>query len=147
MELKPLATFDIEVGAPLDLGLLDGAGRRCVPILGGRATGAISGKVLGGGADWQDITPSGALEIAARYVVEVEDGRIQVESTGLRHGPSEVLARLARGEAVPTSEYYFRTSMRFRTTSSTHRRLNSILGVAQGERLSGRVLLSVFEVT
>ena len=146
MELKPLATFEVEVGAPVDIGLVDGAARRCVPILGGRVTGGITGLILAGGADWQSIAPSGALEIAARYVIEVEDGHIEVESTGLRHGPPDVLARLGRGEAVPASDYYFRTSMRFRTASSIHRRLNSILGVARGERRSGRVVLAVFEV-
>jgi hypothetical protein len=147
VELRSLATFDVEVGAPVDLGLVDGAGRRCVPILGGRVTGGITGIILAGGADWQDVAPSGALEIAARYVIEVEDGHIEVESAGLRHGPPEVLARLGRGEPVPASEYYFRTSMRFRTASSVHRRLNSILGLAHGERRSGRVVLTVFEVT
>jgi hypothetical protein len=126
---------------------VDGAARRCIPILGGRVTGGITGLILAGGADWQSIAPSGALEIAARYVIEVEDGRIEVESAGLRHGPPEVLARLGRGEIVPASDYYFRTSMRFRTASPRHRRLNSILGVAQGERRPGWVALRVFEVT
>ncbi len=147
VELKALADFAIEVGAPVDLGLVDGVARRCIPITGGRATGAINGLILAGGADWQSISPSGALEIAARYVIDVGDGLIEIESTGLRHGPEEILAKLARGEAVPASDYYFRTSMRFRTRSPTHARLNAILGVARGERRPGSVLLAVFEVT
>ena len=69
-----------------------------------------------------------------------------MESTGLRHGSSAVLAKLARGEAVPATDYYFRTAMRFRTASPMHLRLNALLGVARGERRSGSVLLTVFEV-
>ena len=33
----------------------------------------------------------------------------------MRHGPAEVMARLARGEAVAREEYFFRTLMRFQT--------------------------------
>ena len=33
----------------------------------------------------------------------------------MRHGPPEVLARLAKGEDVDPSLYYFRTVMRFET--------------------------------
>ena len=146
IDLKPLAEFAVDVGAPMDLGQVDGVARRCIPITGGRATGAISGIILAGGADWQSIAPSGALEIAARYVIDVGDGLIEVESTGLRHGSSAVLAKLARGEAVPATYYYFRTAMRFRTASPMHLRLNALLGVARGERRSGSVLLTVFEV-
>src|SRR5438876_187078 len=37
-------------------------------------------------------------------------------SFGLRHGPPEVLAALARGEAVDPSKYYCRTAPRFPTS-------------------------------
>ena len=38
-----------------------------------------------------------------------------MRSQGLRHGPPEVMARLARGEAIPASDYFFRTLVRFTT--------------------------------
>jgi hypothetical protein len=34
-------------------------------------------------------------------------------SFGLRHGPPEVIAAIARGESVDPSTYYFRTTPRF----------------------------------
>jgi len=36
-------------------------------------------------------------------------------SFGLRHGPPELIAALARGESVDPSTYYFRTTPRFET--------------------------------
>jgi len=147
IELRPLATFEVKVGAPVEMGLVGGLGRRCIPIVGGRAVGDIDGAIQAGGADWQTVAPSGALEIAARYVIAVEGGLIEVESTGVRAGAPEVLARLARGETVPPSDYYFRTAMRFRTGAAAHLRLNSILAVAQGRRAKSGVTLDVFEVT
>jgi len=38
---------------------------------------------------------------------------IHMTSFGLRHGPPEVMAALARGEIVDPSTYYFRTTPRF----------------------------------
>jgi hypothetical protein len=67
-----------------------------------------------GGADWQIIRSDGAADISARYIIESDSGaHIRVASDGLRHGPPEILERLARGDSVDPALYYFRIAMRF----------------------------------
>jgi hypothetical protein len=56
------------------------------------------------------------------------------------------MARLAAGEVVDPSLYYFRTVLRFRTGDPALARLNKILTVGVGERLPGLVRLKVYEV-
>ena len=99
------------------------------------------------GADWQIVGPDGVIDLRARYAVETHSGaRILVTSDGLRHGPAEVLAALARGEAVDPARYYFRTAMRFETGDPAFAWLNRILALATGARERHAVRLDVFEV-
>jgi Protein of unknown function (DUF3237) len=79
-------------------------------------------------------------------VLELANGRVEVESRSLRAGPPEVLARLATGETVDPSLYYFRTAMRFSTTAPALERLSRVLAISRGERLSGAVRLTIYEV-
>ena len=146
IDTAPLMTILVNVDKPVDLGLVAGQARRFVRILGGSVSGVLSGVVLPGGADWQEAGPDGMLEIDARYVLDLDGALVEVRSTGLRHGSPEVLGRLARGEIVPGSEYYFRTAMRFFTASPDLVGLNSTLAVAVGERQPGQVRLTVHAV-
>lgn len=140
---QPLLQIDLSVGLPIDAG----PGHRCIPITSGAVTGSYTGSVLPGGADWQQIGEDGTIEIDARYVLELADGRVEVQSRGLRAGPAEVLAQLAKGETVDPALYYFRTAMRFSTAAPALDRLNRVLAISRGERLAGTVRLTVFEVT
>ncbi len=146
LETRPLVTLEVDVGKPstIDAGML---GRRFIPITGGRVSGSLAGSVVPGGADWQVIWPDGRIDLEARYAIDIDGhGLVEVLSQGVRHGPPEVLALLARGEAVDPSLYYFRTSMRFRTAAPGLERLNSVLALAKGMREKSTVRLSVFEV-
>ena len=140
--LSALMQIDLSVGSPIDVGQR----RRCIPINGGMVTGSYNGIVLPGGADWQQIYDDGTIEIDAHYVIELAEGRVEIESRGLRAGPTEVLARLARGETVDPTLYYFRTAMRFRTAASDLERLNQVLAISHGERLADAVRLTIYEV-
>lgn len=142
----PLMQIDLVVGQPIEIGEVAGQNRRCIPILGGAVGGRLSGEVLAGGADWQQIGSDGTIEIDARYVLRLAAGLVEVESYGLRSGPPDVLARLAQGEAVDPALYYFRTAMRFRSAVPDLAWLGRILAVATGERLPGAVRLTVHEV-
>ena len=64
---------------------------------------------------------------------------MQVLSQGYRHGPAEVMARLARGEEVDPASYFFRTTMRFETGASELAWLNRTIAVATAERRARRV--------
>ena len=145
---QPIFTIDAELEAITDLGRTPYGGRRVIGILGGTVRGPrLNGRILPGGADWQIIRGDGAADISARYMIETDTGaRILVASDGLRHGPPEVLAALARGDSVDPSLYYFRTVMRFETADPAVDWLNRILAVARGQREARSVRLDVYEV-
>jgi hypothetical protein len=145
---EPIFHVHCEVANILDLGAAPFGHRRVVNLLGGTVTGArLSGRILPGGADWQVMAPDGALDIHARYTIESDAGAlIEVDSRGLRHGPPDVLARLARGEEVDAARYYFRTVMRFATGHASADWLNRILALARGAREKNAVRLDVYEV-
>lgn len=145
---QPIFTVRCELANILDLGPGPFGHRRVVNILGGPVTGAkLYGRVLPGGADWQIMAADGALDIHARYTIESDQGAlIQVNSRGVRNGPPQVLARLARGEDVDPSLYYFRTMMRFETAHPSTEWMNRTLGLARGAREKNAVRLDVYEV-
>ena len=145
---QPIFSIRCELTNILDLGPAPFGHRRVVNLLGGTVSGAkLNGRVLPGGADWQIMAADGGLDIHARYTLESDAGAlVQVDSRGLRHGPSDVLAQLARGEEVAPSLYYFRTMMRFETAHPSTDWLNRILGLARGAREKNAVRLDVYEV-
>lgn len=145
---EPIFRVRCEVADVLDLGAAPFGHRRVVNLLGGTVSGAkLNGRIVPGGTDWQIMAPDGALDIHARYTVESDAGAlIQVDSKGVRHGPPDVLARLARGEDVDPSLYYFRTVMRFETAHPAALWLNRILALARGARAKNAVKLDVYEV-
>jgi hypothetical protein len=147
--LVPLTQIRCEVGPLVSLGLAKHGERRYVPLLGGTVRGPeLNGAIVEGGVDWQVNRVDGVLDIAAHYVIRADDGAlIEVQSDGMRHGAPEVMARLARGEAVAGSEYFFRTLMRFTTGTAAWLHLNKVMALAVGERQAGLVLLDVYRIT
>lgn len=147
--LRLVYASSVEVGQPMVVGSTPCGERRIIPIKGGSFAGpGLSGKVLPGGADWQVIRPDGVAELEARYTLQTDDGAlIYVLNRGIRSGSKEVMGRLARGEQVHPSEYYFRTSPVFETGAPKYQWLHRIVAVATGERLPNEVLITVYEVT
>jgi hypothetical protein len=123
--------------------------RRYVPLGGGTVTGPeLNGQLVEGGVDWQVQRADGATDISAHYVIRTDDGAlVEVQSDGLRHGPAEVMARLARGEAVPPQDYFFRTVVRFTTGHPDWLHLNKVLALAVGQREAREVLLDFWRIT
>src|SRR5262249_43603991 len=114
---------------------------------GGVGGERVWGRMRGGGADWQIVRPDGVADLRARYTIESDGGaRILVASDGLRHGPPDVIARVARGEAVDSALYYFRTAMRFETSDPSLAWLNRIIAIGRGAREARAVRLEVHEV-
>jgi hypothetical protein len=142
-----LMRVQVDVGELLPIGAVAQGERRVVHLHGGTFEGSDGwhGVVLPGGADWQLMRSDGVLEVDARYVLEDTQGqRVQVVSQGLRHGPAEVMAALARGDAVDPGAYYFRTAMRFETAAPALAHLNRIVAVGIGAREARSVRLRVF---
>lgn len=144
--LTPLCRISCEVDALVTLGPAPTGERRYVPLGGGTVRGpAMNGELIPGGVDWQLLRADGVLEIAAHYVLRLDDGSlVEVQSNGLRHGPPEVMARLARGEAVAPHEYFFRTLVRFTTGAPAWAHLNKTMAIAVGRREARRVLLDLY---
>lgn len=144
----PIFTIHAELADILQFGPTPAGERRVINILGGQVDGPkLKGQILPGGADWQLIRADGMADIQARYTIRSErGGLVLVSSEGLRHGPPEVIAKLARGEPVDSALYYFRTLMRFETADPGLAWMNRILAIAHGARLPNAVTLDVFEV-
>ena len=147
--LLPMTQIRVEVGALVVLGPAPSGERRYVPLGTGTVNGPeLKGSVVSGGIDWQTSRSDGAIEIAAHYVIRTNDGAlIEVRSEGLRHGPPDVMARLAAGEAVPAGEYFFRSLMRFTTGAPGWLHLNKVMAIAAGQRQAREVVLDVFRLT
>ena len=112
--------LEARLGEPLDIGEGEGGRRRIVPLTGGSFTGPeIRGVLLPGvSADWQVALQDGTALGDIRYTLQTDAGElIYVQSRSVRHGPPDVLARLARGDAVDASEYTFRASTRIEAAS------------------------------
>ncbi|MCU0928621.1 MAG: DUF3237 domain-containing protein [Burkholderiaceae bacterium] len=147
--LVPMACVRCDVDALVSLGPGPYGERRFVPLGGGTVEGPeLNGTIVEGGVDWQVGRADGVLDIAAHYVIRTPDGAlVEVQSQGMRHGPPEVMARLAAGEAVAPGEYFFRTVMRFQTGHPAWLHLNKVIAIAVGQREARRVILDVYRLT
>jgi hypothetical protein len=148
LSAQPIFSIEAELDAIMSLGRTPMGERRIIGIRGGTVRGhKFNGHVLPGGADWQIIRADGAADIQARYTIVSDQGaRVLVDSVGLRHGPPEVIEKLARGDNVDPALYYFRTVMRFETGDKGLDWMNRIIAVARGQRLARAVRLDVYEV-
>jgi hypothetical protein len=148
ISVEPIFRITATVAEPVDLGATPYGGRRAIEILDGRVEGPrIRGRILSGGHDWQILRTDGVVDIQARYVIETDAGdHVLVRSDGLRHGPPEVLERIARGEKVDPALYYFRTVLRFEAAAPALDWINRIIALARGARERLTVTLDVHEV-
>ena len=118
---------------PLEVGEADGGRRRFIAITGGTVDGPrLRGTVLAGGGDWQTIVPGGLTRVEARYFLKADDGT--------------VIERLAKGEVVDPSLYYFRTTPAFKVKDGPHAWLQRAVFVARGIRNPDSVVIDYYMV-
>jgi hypothetical protein len=142
-------TARVSVAAPQVIAAGPEGLRRFVPITVGIVEGPLlRGEILAGGGDSQLVRTDGVFELEASYRIRTPDGvNIDVLNRGLRHGTAEVMARLAQGEQVSPTEYYSRTTPRFKAPSgSTCEWLNRGVFIASAERLAGLVIVHCHQV-
>jgi len=145
--VEPFCTLRVELAPIMDLGLGRFAQRRIVPIVGGQVTGRITGTILGVGADWQSVTHDGVAELHARYAFETPEGAlVEVVNTGYRHGPPEVMRRLAAGEPTPPASYSMRSTARLESGHPDYRWLNRMVFVGTGARDVSTVQVDLYSV-
>ncbi len=148
IETEFLCRVEVTLEPVRDLGETPLGRRRIIGISGGKFAGPrLSGRILPGGADWQVIRSDGVAYLDARYTLETSDGAlIYVNNRGYRHGPKEVIERLARGEEVDPAAYYMRATPWFETSAAQYAWLNRTICVATGARRAAAVELDFFEV-
>ena len=133
---------------PVELGEVDGKRQRFIAVTGGEVSGPrLTGTVLNGGGDWQKIGSGGLTEVFARYQIRAADGTvIGVTNPGVRTATPEVIDRLARGEDVDPSLYYFRTTPSFDVQAGPHEWLRRHAFVARGIRRPDHVEIDFYVV-
>ncbi len=148
VRLAPLLSLRIEVAGVSVVGGPPGAGRRISTISGGSFEGdRLRGTVVSGGADWQTERGDGAILLDVRIVILTDDGAsIAMTYTGIRHGPAEVMARMASGEAVDPASYYLRIVASFATSDPRYEWLNRILAVGSGHRTAAGPVYHLQEI-
>ena len=122
--------------------------KRVVPILGGEFKGPrIRGSLVPGGADWQYVRADEVTVVEARYLLRTDDDvLIEVHNRGIRHGPPEIMRRLADGENVDAGEYYFRATPVLTAPSGKYEWLNRSLYVCSGARYATAITLWVYQI-
>jgi len=149
MNTRLLMTLRVIVAAPQNIGAVPYGARRTAPLSGGDFEGPrLRGTVLpAGSADWLLVRSDGVLEMDLRATLRTEDGAlISMRSFGLRHGPPEVIAAIARGETVDPTTYYFRTTPRFETAHPAYAFLNRLVAIASGDRRPEGPIYTIHEV-
>src|SRR5579862_3462810 len=100
MDTRLLMTLEVAVAGPQRIGAVPHGTRVTAPITEGHFEGPrLRRRVLPGGGDWTILRGDGILELDLRLTLETDDGAlIHMASLGIRHGPADVIAALARGE-------------------------------------------------
>ncbi|MBL8385079.1 MAG: DUF3237 domain-containing protein [Burkholderiales bacterium] len=148
MQSRPLFRLRAQVATPQVAAAAPYGDRRFIPVTGGTFEGErLAGRLLAGGADCQLIRADGVADLDVRVTFETSDGVIfYMKGLGMRHGPPDVMARIAAGEHVPGREYYFREAMFFEAPKGPYAWLNRLIAIGIGERGPDFVQLDVFEV-
>ena len=123
--------------------------RRRIDIFnGGEVEGPLlRGIILPGGSDTLLTRNDSSLTPSVRLVIKTDDeALILVRYKGVRHGPPEVMERIANGMNVEPSEYYLRNTPFFETSSGKYDWLNRIVSVGIGRREPDSAVYDVHEI-
>ena len=141
-------TVKATLAPPVEQGEVAGGRKRFIAITGGTVEGPmLKGSVLAGGGDWQTIMTGGLTKVEAHYFLKAEDGTvIEVTNPGVRVASPEVTEKLAKGEKVDPSAYYFRTTPRFDVKAGAEEWMGRSVFVARGIRMPDHVVIDYYVV-
>src|SRR5215469_11799883 len=149
LKSRHLFTLTMQLPPTLELGNTPAGKRRVFTVSGGKfASDRLRGEVLPqASSDLLLVRQDGSSQQDVRLILQTDDGAlILMTYRGVRHASEEVNARIARGEHVADSGYYFRTAPSFETSSAKYAWLNKIVSVTVGERQSDGVSYEVYEI-
>jgi hypothetical protein len=145
-----LFTLTLEVSPEIvDIGETPYGRRRIATVNGGNFRGEeLRGTVLPSpGGDWLLLRRDGILMLDVRLTLKTDDGHLVYMSyRGMRHGPPWVMEQLNKGEKVDPSQYYFRITPVFETSSEKYRFLNRIICAGTGRRDPTGPVYEVFQI-
>ena len=144
-----LGILTIDIGTSYALGDTPAGARRIDLFAGGTLIGPrITARIEPGGVDVNLRRHDGAMQPDARLVLRTQDDALVFMTyRGIRHGsPADMMARLARGEAVDPSLYYLRNAPFFETADARYAWLNQIITVGIGRRVAAQVIYDLHEV-
>jgi hypothetical protein len=146
--LEFVCELKVAIGPAMVVGETPHGTRRIIPITGGTFSGPrLNGTIVNGGADWQVVRKDGTAELNALYTLKTDDGTlIYVNNKGIRVATPAVAQRIANGETVPPSEYYFRAAPSFETPPGKYDWLMQTLFVSKGIRNPDGVIIQVWKV-
>jgi hypothetical protein len=130
------------------VGATPGSFRRVGVVPGGVFEGErLSGEVLDGGSDWQNVRTDGSTTLDVRLVLKTnDDALIGMDYRGIRQGSPDIIARLEKGETVDPAGYYFRIQPIFETAAPQYEWLNNIVAIGIGHRNADGPTYSVFKI-
>jgi hypothetical protein len=145
---RPLFQLREEVPPLYVLGQTPNTFRRIGVVTGGSFNGErLSGEVVSGGNDWQDIRRDSCTKLDVRLLLKTTDGAlIAMTYHVLRHGPPAVMQALDRGETVDPASYYFRLSGLFETGAEKYDWINRVIAIGIGDRHADGPIYNVFEL-
>ena len=98
--LHRICAIRADIGPPTEFATTRGFGRSLFPILGGEALGqGWRAVILPGGADFARLLPDGTYEVAARYLMQLEDGTLIMVANAGRMVPQPDGSYLGRTQA------------------------------------------------
>jgi len=146
---RPLFELRLLVPQVLDIGDTPVGRRRIATVAGGTFQGErLRGEVVATPAgDWLVQRGDGVTVLDVRVLLRTGDGEhIYMSYRGLRHGPADVMARLAAGESVDPASYYFRIAPVFETAAKKYDWINKIVAVGTGRREPSGPIYTIEEV-
>lgn len=146
--LEYVATARAELGPIETVGQVFAGLRRMILITGGEFRGPLlNATIQHGGADWQILAEDGTAQIDTRYSAVTDSGHLVLITTrGYRHGPPEVMARLAAGEPVDPDEYTFRVTATLECAAPELAWVNRTVFVAKAARHELQVVYDLYAV-
>jgi len=138
----------VEVGETHFLDDTPAGWRRIDVFKGGSFEGpSIRAAILSGGSDALLRRGDGAMQPDVRLTLKTDDGAcLLVTYRGIRHGPADVMARIARGEPVDPHEYYLRNAIFFETGAARYDWMNRIIAVGIGRRTPEAAIYEVHQI-
>lgn len=142
-----LGTLRIELGVSHLVGNNPNGRRRIDVFGGGSFKGPKINATLVTGSDSLLGRADGSMQPDVRLTLKTDDHAvIYVTYRGVRHGPKDVMEKIARGETVSPDSYYLRSAPFFETSAARYDWLNRIVSVGIGRREPTAAVYEIYEV-